>query len=293
MTNLNRACVAAAVLVSAMHVGSLPLFSADSASWSLTGGPATRGSPVTLSVTANTLGFSTSLVGFSAVITYSPAALSFISASFASAIWPAPSSDVVPYQVVNNDSASGKITIAVVADVDLDAPNPSVVPGASQSFVSVTFTTQISPNRCGTTTVGFDVTSVDNNILTGVNANSIDTSKGLTLTPLALKVLPKPGFVRGNANGGVINGASPEGSVTIADAIFVLDDLFAGGPSPPCAEAGDANNDGRYNLVDAIAIIQFLLGNLAVTIPAPLAELGTDSDGDALGCATLPAVTCP
>jgi hypothetical protein len=80
--------------------------------------------------------------------------------------------------------------------------------------------------------------------------------------------------------------------VLLISAITSLLDLYAGGPAPPCLDAADANNDGRYNIVDPVAILQKVLGNPDVTIPPPYEEVGGDT-GSSLGCDAFPVVTCP
>ena len=42
------------------------------------------------------------------------------------------------------------------------------------------------------------------------------------------------------------------------DAISPLNLLFLGGETPPCADAGDANDDGGVNITDGIHILNFL-----------------------------------
>jgi hypothetical protein len=59
-----------------------------------------------------------------------------------------------------------------------------------------------------------------------------------------------PPLIRGDANG--------DGSVNLADAVFVVNWLFIGGPAPDPMEAGDANCDGQVNLADAVYIVNWL-----------------------------------
>ena len=57
-------------------------------------------------------------------------------------------------------------------------------------------------------------------------------------------------FIRGDVDG--------SGRVDISDAIFILNYLFAGGASPRCEDAADANDDGKIEIADAINILSFL-----------------------------------
>ena len=90
-----------------------------------------------------------------------------------------------------------------------------------------------------------------------VNGASItpDTTAG-TITSF---LPPVVSHVRGDAN--------DDAAVNIADGIWMLNELFQGGPGGDCDSANDANDDGNYDASDAIFIFnyQFLNG------PAPSA----------------------
>lgn len=61
-----------------------------------------------------------------------------------------------------------------------------------------------------------------------------------------------PQAARGDANN--------DGSITLADAIYVTRYLFARGLAPvPTLDSGDANCDGRIDSLDAVAIINFVM----------------------------------
>jgi len=90
-------------------------------------------------------------------------------------------------------------------------------------------------------------------------------------------------FVRGDCNG--------DGRTLgqVADAVFMLNFNFTGGPAPACLAACDVNGDGRFQgaVTDAIAILNFnFLGGPPPVAPFP--ECGTsDAASDlALGCET-------
>ena len=63
----------------------------------------------------------------------------------------------------------------------------------------------------------------------------------------------------GNVNG--------DGAVNIADAVALLQYLFAGGKPPVCAKAADANDDDAVNIADAVKILGFLFSGQAMTAP--------------------------
>ncbi len=64
-------------------------------------------------------------------------------------------------------------------------------------------------------------------------------------------------FTRGDANG--------DGEIDIADAIFLVNYLFAGGTAPYPLEAGDADCNGEVNIADVV----FLLNYLFIGGPSP------------------------
>jgi hypothetical protein len=95
-----------------------------------------------------------------------------------------------------------------------------------------------------------------------------------------------PQFIRGDSNG--------DGSVNIADAIYILQRLFAGGAPIACLETGDSNDDDSVNIADGIYILQRLFAGGA-PIPPPNPGCGTDTTlapgKTDLGCESYP--NCP
>ena len=106
---------------------------------------------------------------------------------------------------------------------------------------------------------------------------------------IAFEVGPTdPMFTRGDTNA--------DGGVNIADAIFLLGNLFPSGGPPSvlvCLDAADGNNDGGVNIADAISILNSLFGAPVTPLPAPSASCGTAADAPTqtgIGCAQD---TCP
>ncbi len=79
-------------------------------------------------------------------------------------------------------------------------------------------------------------------------------------------------FSRGDANG--------DGKFDIADAVFTLQYLFAGGAAPSCMDAADVNDDGTPDLSDAVRTLLVLFRH--ATVPAPYPGCGGDPTEDAL-----------
>ena len=86
-------------------------------------------------------------------------------------------------------------------------------------------------------------------------------------------------FRRGDVNA--------DGSLNIADAIFVLSYLFAQGEEPGCLDAADTNDDDSVNIADAIAVLSHLFGG-AGDLPPPFAACGPDPTPGELGCESFP-----
>ena len=79
-------------------------------------------------------------------------------------------------------------------------------------------------------------------------ARVVDAAGGFDETSLGLTVvLP---YVCGDANG--------DEDINVADAVFMINYVFKGGPAPDPVEAGDANCDGDANIADGVYIINFV-----------------------------------
>lgn len=55
-----------------------------------------------------------------------------------------------------------------------------------------------------------------------------------------------------------IGDANDDGKLNIGDAVFIIAWIFKGGPMPPHREAADANCDGAYNVGDAVFLVNFI-----------------------------------
>ncbi len=86
---------------------------------------------------------------------------------------------------------------------------------------------------------------------------------------------PTVEFRRGDAN--------TDGALNMADAIFILQHLFANGPTPTCLDAADANDAGAIDLADGIYILQNLFAD-GRAIPPPNGVCGMDPTPDQVEC---------
>jgi hypothetical protein len=78
--------------------------------------------------------------------------------------------------------------------------------------------------------------------------------------------------------------ANDDGKVNISDPIAVLDHLFRGVPIS-CEDAGDFDDSGGINLTDAVVILTYLFeSGEKPTPPAPFPSPGPDPTPDSLGC---------
>lgn len=90
-------------------------------------------------------------------------------------------------------------------------------------------------------------------------------------------VLPR--FRRGDSN--------RDGAANIADAIFILQNLFAQGPPLLCMDSADANDDESVNIADGVYVLQRLFAQ-GPPIPPPQPGCGTDNTPHPMGGPNLP-----
>jgi hypothetical protein len=90
-----------------------------------------------------------------------------------------------------------------------------------------------------------------------------------------------PCFIRGDADS--------NGAVNVTDAVFLLQFLFQGGPTPGCLDAADSDDvNEKVDLTDGVNILNFLFRGFGA-IPAPYPSCGLDPTADAIGCDTASA----
>ena len=81
-----------------------------------------------------------------------------------------------------------------------------------------------------------------------------------------VEVPPASPFIRGDSNN--------DGGVNIADVVWLLSELFLGGPSTDCPFADDANSDGNVDTADAVYVANYqFMGGAAPAAPFPGCDL--------------------
>jgi len=243
--------------------------------------PVGRGGTVALTLTGSS---SFDLSAFSARVIYDPLRLRYIGESFVDTVW-----EDADFRSVSSTDPE-KLRVGVVQDTT--DTGSFVSRGSHLPFVNLNFEAGVCT---GETSVGFGG-ELGDNVLVEVNAVGHDVLP-LEVTPGVVLITGGSRFVRGNANNSLVDLAQPDGavaSVTLADATFIIYNIFGDGPAPSCMDAADVNNDGRYAITDSLQILQFLFNTSAdVVIPAPFVQLGEDT-AVSLGCADgPPSVGCP
>lgn len=152
----------------------------------------------------------------------------------------------------------------------------ALAPGVEQPLVALTFEL-LAP--------GISPLEFCDVIGTHTLANHVTTTGWAIASPTRVDgevvVVPATLFRRGDTNG--------DGQFDVADPIFGIMYLFAGGAPPLCEDAGDANDDGALNIADAIHLLNALFeAGPPPAAPGPL-DCGIDSTADGLDCASAPA----
>jgi hypothetical protein len=83
-------------------------------------------------------------------------------------------------------------------------------------------------------------------------------------------------FIRGDANE---DSNEEVVLVNVADVIFMLSNLFTGGPSPECFNAADVNDDEIFNIADPIFLLSYLFA-MGPPPPLPFPDAGLDPTGN-------------
>ncbi|MEZ5360209.1 MAG: trypsin-like peptidase domain-containing protein [Candidatus Zixiibacteriota bacterium] len=82
-----------------------------------------------------------------------------------------------------------------------------------------------------------------------INSNDVDGG-GAEQVLVTMEVTDGPQYLCGDANG--------DTSINVADAVYIVNYVFKGGPAPIPVEAGDANCDTSMNIGDAVYLVNYI-----------------------------------
>jgi hypothetical protein len=178
---------------------------------------------------------------------------------------------------VVNPAAVGELLLTMVYDdgvvvfvngIEVDRVN---MPGGTVTR-DTPATSSTEPN---TTTVSIpgDLLVAGRNVLAVSVHNASVTSSDLSFDAV-LSLGIEAGGCTASFRRGDVNAA--DGIVDIADAIYLLQHLFANGPAVPCMDAADANDDEAVDIADAVYMLQSLFANGPAILP-PHVACGVDT----------------
>lgn len=104
-------------------------------------------------------------------------------------------------------------------------------------------------------------------------------------TPHGLAFGPEPSLPP--PHGFLRGDANDDSRVDISDAVAILDYLFLGGVISVCLDVLDADDSGGLNISDPIYVLNFLF-NGGTSLPPPFPVVGSDPTADSLGCPNAP-----
>ncbi|MCK4857925.1 MAG: hypothetical protein KAT58_08160 [candidate division Zixibacteria bacterium] len=110
-------------------------------------------------------------------------------------------------------------------------------------------------NEADTIPVKFNAAEIDTgvhqvNII--INSNDPDSVDNPLVIPAQLTVGTEPQFIYGDANG--------DGEINVADVVYLIDYIFAGGPAPDPLLSGDCDCNNLVNIADVVYLIGYIFG---------------------------------
>ena len=123
----------------------------------------------------------------------------------------------------------------------------------------------------------------------GQPVNNVLTIESTSVSPIHLISLEAR---RVGPGGSFVRGdANDDGRVDLSDAIWIINYLVRGGPPTACRRAVDVNDDGRHDLSDPIYLVQYRFLGGAV-IPSPYPDCGKDRRQTDSNCPEGAMSTC-
>ena len=164
----------------------------------------------------------------------------------------AASPNQAPYQASNPDPANGATNVAISPAPTMTWTGGDPNPGDAV-YYDVYFGTElplilVSPNQ---TTAAFTPGALvsDQTYLWRIDSKDL---LGATTQGVTWLFTTSGTYVCGDADG--------SGSVTISDAVFLINYIFSGGPAPDPLLSGDADCSSNVNISDAVYLINYIFG---------------------------------
>lgn len=173
--------------------------------------------------------------------------------------------------------ATGIRTACFYAGVVFSTSEPfdTILADVEKEIIALTIATAMCVRDPVTRTFTFEDgcgnPGIDNVVVVG-GARKLPVLDGKIVVEVSCKY---GNFVRGDAN--------VDALVNIADGVWILNELFRGGPATTCDDAADTNDDGERNAADAVYILNYIFLS-GPTPPAPAGACGEDPTEDALEC---------
>ena len=82
------------------------------------------------------------------------------------------------------------------------------------------------------------------------------------------------------------------GAVDVTDAVNTIDYLFRGTFAPACSDAADSNDDGELDVADPVWLLNDLFSGGPDVPPPGKEDCGSDPTEDDLGCDDYPGELC-
>jgi hypothetical protein len=193
-----------------------------------------------------------------------------------------------------NGSTLLTVTAAVAMAIEVLPATATIEVGGQQPFTASghysdgTFqvlTTQVTWGSSDGAVATVSNAAGSKGVATGVSPGpaTITAAQGILAGSALLTVKsPSPRFVRCDSNS--------DGRIDLADGVWIVNELFHGGPPALCQKACDCDDNQRVNLNDAVYCFNYEL-NGGPAPPAPFPACGTDPTEDSLTCLSVPH--CP
>lgn len=153
-------------------------------------------------------------------------------------------------------------------------------PGAAHQLLQITYSLSPAAQIGASTPLSFCTIGTPRVSNTVVVSGAPVAPSALIDGEIAFTAIPD--YLRGDAN--------EDGTLSITDAVVILEMLFFGMAPGSCPRTSDANSDGVRDIADVIALLDALILSSA-PLPPPFPTCGTDPFTSVFVCLPYPA--CP